>query len=393
MPKKRRKKQQSSRRGFTLAELAEVWNRRERGESSKVIARLLGRESSSVYAVLSRHGGIRPRARRRAPQALTLVEREEISRGLAARRSMRTIARSLGRNPSTVSREISRNGGYDNYRASEADEQAWERARRPKPCRLTRCPQLRQRVEEKLIEDWSPEQIAGWLKRTWPEDESLRVSHETIYRSLFIQARGALKKELTQYLRSRRTIRRSRHASLKGRGGGQINDVISIRERPASVEDRAVPGHWEGDLIAGSKNTHIATLVERHSRYVMLAKVSSKDTETVVSTLIEHARKLPTELYKSLTWDRGLEMADHKRFTLATDIAVYFCDPKSPWQRGSNENTNGLLRQYFPKRTDLSVHSQEHLDKIARKLNTRPRKTLEFATPAETLNAGVASTG
>ncbi len=393
MPKKRRKKQQSSRRGFTLAELAEVWNRRERGESSKVIARLLGRESSSVYAVLSRHGGIRPRARRRAPQALTLVEREEISRGLAARRSMRTIARSLGRNPSTVSREISRNGGYDNYRASEADEQAWERARRPKPCRLTRCPQLRQRVEEKLIEDWSPEQIAGWLKRTWPEDESLRVSHETIYRSLFIQARGALKKELTQYLRSRRTIRRSRHASLKGRGGGQINDVISIRERPASVEDRAVPGHWEGDLIAGSKNTHIATLVERHSRYVMLAKVSSKDTETVVSTLIEHARKLPTELYKSLTWGRGLEMADHKRFTLATDIAVYFCDPKSPWQRGSNENTNGLLRQYFPKRTDLSVHSQEHLDKIARKLNTRPRKTLEFATPAETLNAGVASTG
>ncbi len=393
MPKKRRKKQQSSRRGFTLAELAEVWNRRERGEFSKVIARLLGRESSSVYAVLSRHGGIRPRARRRAPQALTLVEREEISRGLAARRSMRTIARSLGRNPSTVSREISRNGGYDNYRASEADEQAWERARRPKPCRLTRCPQLRQRVEEKLIEDWSPEQIAGWLKRTWPEDESLRVSHETIYRSLFIQARGALKKELTQYLRSRRTIRRSRHASLKGRGGGQINDVISIRERPASVEDRAVPGHWEGDLIAGSKNTHIATLVERHSRYVMLAKVSSKDTETVVSTLIEHARKLPTELYKSLTWDRGLEMADHKRFTLATDIAVYFCDPKSPWQRGSNENTNGLLRQYFPKRTDLSVHSQEHLDKIARKLNTRPRKTLEFATPAETLNAGVASTG
>ena len=393
MPKKRRKKQQSSRRGFTLAELAEVWNRRERGESSKVIARLLGRESSSVYAVLSRHGGIRPRARRRAPQALTLVEREEISRGLAARRSMRTIARSLGRNPSTVSREISRNGGYDNYRASEADEQAWERARRPKPCRLTRCPQLRQRVEEKLIEDWSPEQIAGWLKRTWPEDESLRVSHETIYRSLFIQARGALKKELTQYLRSRRTIRRSRHASLKGRGGGQINDVISIRERPASVEDRAVSGHWEGDLIAGSKNTHIATLVERHSRYVMLAKVSSKDTETVVSTLIEHARKLPTELYKSLTWDRGLEMADHKRFTLATDIAVYFCDPKSPWQRGSNENINGLLRQYFPKRTDLSVHSQEHLDKIARKLNTRPRKTLEFATPAETLNAGVASTG
>ncbi len=219
------------------------------------------------------------------------------------------------------------------------------------------------------------------------------MSHETIYRSLFIQARGALKKGLSQYLRTRRTIRRSRHATRKGRGGGQIPDLISIRERPVSVEGRAVPGHWEGDLIAGSKNTYIATLVERHSRYVMLAKVPNKETETVVSALIEHARQLPTELYKSLTWDRGLEMADHKRFTLATDIAVYFCDPKSPWQRGSNENTNGLLRQYFPKGTDLSLYSQEYLDKIARKLNERPRQTLEFATPAETFISCVASTG
>jgi len=218
------------------------------------------------------------------------------------------------------------------------------------------------------------------------------VSHETIYRSLFIQARGALKKELTQYLRSKRTIRRSPHATRKGRGGGQIRDLISIRERPAAVEDRAVPSHWEGDLLAGSKNSHIATLVERHTRYVMLVKVPSKDTETVVSALIEHARRLPTELYQSLTWDRGLEMAAHKRFTLATDIAVYSCDPQSPWQRGSNENTNGLLRWYFPKGTDLSVHSQQHLDKIARKLNGRPRKTLEFETPAERFSACVAST-
>ena len=328
-----------------------------------------------------------------AVRGLSFAEREEISRGVAAKQSIRSIAGGLGRAASTVSREIGRNGGYDNYRASKADERTWERARRPKPCRLIRSGQLLQLVEDKLRENWAPQQIAGWLKRTYPDNETLHVSHETIYRSLFIQARGALKKELTQHLRSKRTIRRSRHASRKGRGGGQIPDLISIRERPASVEDRAVPGHWEGDLIAGSKNTYIATLVERYSRYVMLVKVSNKETETVINALIDHAHRLPTELYKSLTWDRGLEMAHHKRFTLATDIAVYFCDPHSPWQRGSNENTNGLLRQYFPKRTDLSVHSQEHLDKVARQLNGRPRQTLEFANPAETLNARVASTG
>ena len=218
------------------------------------------------------------------------------------------------------------------------------------------------------------------------------MSHETIYHSLFIQARGALKKELTLCLRSKRTIRRSPQATRKGRGGGQIRDLISIRERPAAVEDRAVPGHWEGDLLAGSRSTYIATLVERHTRYVMLVKVPNKETETVVSALIAHARQLPGELYKSLTWDRGLEMAAHRRFTLATDIAVYFCDPKSPWQRGSNGNTNGLLRQYFPKGTDLSVHSQQHLDQIARKINGRPRQTLGFETPAERFDACVAAT-
>ena len=329
----------------------------------------------------------------RSTRVLTFAEREEISRGIAAQQSIRSIAAALSRAPSTVSREIGRNGGYDHYRALDADERAWERAHRPKRCRLIRYPRLRGLVEEKLRKDWAPRQIAGWLKREYPDDESLYVSQETIYRSLFIQARGALKKELTQHLRTQRTIRRSRHASRKGRGSGQIPDLISIRERPASVEDRAVPGHWEGDLIAGSKNTYIATLVERFSRYVMLVKVSNKETETVINALIDHAHKLPTELYKTLTWDRGLEMAEHKRFTLTTDIAVYFCDPRSPWQRGSNENTNGLLRQYFPKGTDLSVHSQEHLDMIARKLNGRPRETLEFANPAETLNARVASTG
>jgi IS30 family transposase len=241
--------------------------------------------------------------------------------------------------------------------------------------------------------NWSPEQIAGWLKRAHPEDEFYRVSRETIYRSLFVQARGVLKKELLFHLRSKRTMRRSKRADLNGDRRGQIKDLVSISQRPAVVEDRAVPGHWEGDLLSGSKNSYIATLVERHTRYVMLAKVANKDTHTVVSALINQSKALPTELYKSLTWDRGKELADHRRFTLATNIDVYFCDPQSPWQRGSNENTNGLLRQYFPKGTDLSVYSQTHLNKVARQLNERPRKTLEFETPAEKFNAYVASTG
>ena len=391
--RKTKKRKERARRGYTVADLAQVWDGWKRGESLKAIGRVFGKEGSPVYGQLAPYGGIRPRTRCRSKRALTLVEREEISRGIAARRTMRSIARTLCRAPSTVSRELSRNGGYDRYRASAADEASWERTRRPKQCRLVGNRKLLELVDDKLGLRWSPQQIAGWLKRTYPGDESLHVSHETIYRSLFIQARGALKKELTAHLRSGRTIRRSKQATRKGHGKGQIEDMISIRQRPAAVEDRAVPGHWEGDLIAGSKNSYIATLVERYSRYVMLVKVPNKETETVINALIEHAHKLPTELYKSLTWDRGLEMADHKRFTLATDIAVYFCDPKSPWQRGSNENTNGLLRQYFPKRTDLSVHSPEHLDQVARQLNERPRETLEFATPAETLDACVASTG
>jgi IS30 family transposase len=324
---------------------------------------------------------------------LTLSEREEISRGIAAHRSARSMARSLGHSPSTVSREIGRNGGYDRYRAAQADERAWVRSRRPKRCKLADSPQLRQAVASKLRLNWSPEQIAGWLKRAHPDDESCRVSHETIYRSLFVQARGVLKKELLGHLRSRRTIRRSKQAGQNGDGRGQIKDIVSIRQRPAAVEDRAVPGHWEGDLLSGSKNSFIATLVERHTRYVMLAKVTNKDTQTVVSALIKQAKKLPNELYKSLTWDRGKELSDHRRFTLATDIDVYFCDPQSPWQRGSNENTNGLLRQYFPKGTDLSVYSQAQLNKAARQLNERPRETLKYETPAERFNACVASTG
>ncbi len=380
-------------RGFSSTEIVELWDRWQRGESQKAIGRAFGKSSSSIHFQLAPYGGIRPSPRRRSRLALTLSEREEISRGIVAGQSMRSIARMLARSPSTVSREVSRNGGYARYRAAAADQRAWHEAHRPKPCKLARNRRLAQAVAVKLRDRWSPEQIAGWLKRAHPGDESKQVSHETIYRSLYVQARGALKKELIQHLRTQRTMRRSRSGNKSGEGQGQIKDMVTISERPASVEDRAVPGHWEGDLLAGSKNTHIATLVERHTRYVMLAKVNGKDTKTVITALIKQARKLPRELYKSLTWDRGKELSDHKRFTLATDIDVYFCDPQSPWQRGSNENTNGLLRQYFPKGTDLSVHSQRHLNKVARQLNDRPRKTLGFYSPAEKFNECVASTG
>ena len=378
---------------YTAAQRAEIWDRWQRGESLNSIGRLFDRPSSSVFNMLAPTGGIRPPPRQRSRLALTLAEREEISRGLVRDLSLRTIASRLGRAPSTISREVNRNGGLQHYRASRADQTAWDRAHRPKPCKLASEPALSRRVASKLRAHWSPEQIAGWLKRTYPEQENHQVSHETIYKTLFIQARGALKKELQQHLRSQRAIRCSRHASQKGDGKGQIKDMVSIRERPAAVEDRAVPGHWEGDLLIGTHNSQIATLVERHTRYVMLVKVPNKDTETVISALIRQAHKLPSELYKSLTWDRGKEMSDHQRFTLATDIQVYFCDPQSPWQRGSNENTNGLLRQYFPKGTDLSVHSQAKLNAIARQLNERPQKTLGFETPAERFNACVASIG
>ena len=344
-----------------------------------------------VYYQLT--GGIRPKPRSRSRLALTLSERETISRGISAHLSIRAIADRLGRSPSTVSREIARNGGYDHYRATQAEQAAWDRAKRPKRCKLACHKSLARIVVKKLCSQWSPQQIAGWLKREHPDNEDYQVSHETIYRTLFIQSRGALKKELLQYLRTKRVMRRGKTSSLKGQGLGKIPNAISISERPASVEDRAVPGHWEGDLISGSNNSHIATLVERHSRYVMLAKVKNKDTESVVSALIKQSKKLPAELYKSLTWDRGPELTDHQRFTLATDIKVYFCDPQSPWQRGSNENTNRLLRQYFPKGTDLSVYSQAKLNAVARQLNERPRKTLDYDTPAERFNTCVAMIG
>ena len=377
---------------YNESQKAEMWDRWQKGESLHSIARLFDRYHSSVARIIAEHGGIRPSPRKRSSLALTLEEREEISRGLTNHQTLRAIAKVLGRSPSTISRELHRNGGYDKYRAAKADKAAWERAKRPKACKLVINKVLARRVAAKLKDYWSPEQIAGWLKKQHPDDEQQTVSHETIYRSLFIQARGALKRELQGYLRTRRAMRRSKQSTLKGDGLGQITDTVSIRERPASVEDRAVPGHWEGDLIAGSKNSYIVTLVERNTRYVMLAKVGNRDTESVINALIKQSKKLPDELYKSLTWDRGKEMADHKRFTLTTDIKVYFCDPKSPWQRGSNENTNRLLRQYFPKGTDLSLHSQAKLNAVARQLNERPRKTLDFDTPADRFNDCVAAT-
>mgnify|MGYP005997566203 CR=1 FL=1 len=376
---------------YSAEQRADIWDRWQRGESMRSIGRVFDRQSSSVFSVISPTGGIRPPDRMRSKFALRLSEREEISRGLSMKQSLRVIARRLGRAPSTISREIRRNGGRACYRATTSDLAAWDRALRPKSCKLACHPFLAQAVSAKLRRKWSPEQIAGWLKRAFPEEVHKQVSHETIYRSLYIQARGVLKKELLEHLRAKRTVRRSKHASLKRNGLGQIKNAISISERPASVEDRAIPGHWEGDLIGGSRNSYIATLVERHSRYVMLVKVANKDTESVVTALIKSARRLPRELYKSLTWDRGKELADHPRFTLATDVDVYFCDPQSPWQRGSNENTNRLLRQYLPRGTNLSVHSQAKLSAIARQLNERPRKTLQYQTPAEKFAECVAS--
>lgn len=376
---------------LSAAERAEVWTRWRRGEQITDIAKALRRADPSVARELDYTGGIAPRARRRSQRTLSVKEREEISRGLRAEESIRSIARRLGRAASSVSREVRRNGGPQCYRALRADARAWSRARRPKRCVLSSHARLREQVARWLSWLWSPEQISRALVSKYPHDDSMRVSHETIYRTLYIQARGALKKELIAHLRTQRSRRRPHGA--EGPQGGSIHGELSISQRPAEVEDRAVPGHWEGDLLCGSKNSQIATLVERRSRFVMLVKVPDKDSVKVARALARHVRRLPTSLRRTLTWDRGIEMAAHARFSLATKMQVYFCDPYSPWQRGSNENTNGLLRQYFPKKTDLSVHSQAHLDKVAEQLNGRPRQTLGWRCPAEALDTAVASTG
>ncbi len=377
--------------GLSDAQKSELWRRFREGESLSDIGRALGKHAGSIHGVVSASGGIVPATRIRAPISLSLAEREEISRGIVSGLSIRGVASRIGRSPSTVSREISRNGGRLRYRAAEADEVAWNRSRRPKLCRLATQHRLRYIVARKLQLDWSPQQISGWLAKQYPDRDDMKVSHETIYRSLFIQARGVLKKELVKHLRSRRMMRRAKKSSTKGQPRGQIIDAVSIRERGPEVEDRAIPGHWEGDLLSGTRNSHIATLVERQSRFTMLVKLSGKDTESVVKALTRQVRKLPVELRKSLTWDRGPELAHHKLFTVSTDVAVYFCDPQSPWQRGTNENTNRLLRQYFPRGINLAEYSQSDLNKVAHRLNTRPRKTLGYETPADKMR--VATTG
>ncbi|HIG44321.1 MAG: IS30 family transposase [bacterium] len=378
--------------GLSDDEKAEAWRRWHEGESLSDIGRVLEKHPASIFGVLRLFGGYQPTQRVRRASSLSSLEREAISRGLASDHSMRQIAAELNRSPSTISREVNKNGGVARYRAATADARAWERARRPKLCALALNGRLRFIVAAKLSQEWSPEQISGWLSVTYPDNESLRVSHETIYKSLFVQSRGVLKRELQAHLRTQRVFRQSRTNNTRGNARGGIIDAISIADRPPEIEDRAVPGHWEGDLISGSGNTHIATLVERQSRFTMLVKVAGKDTNSVVSALTRHVKKLPRHLRESLTWDRCMELADHKTFTMATETKVYFCDPQSPWQRGTNENTNRLLRQYFPKKTNLAVHTQAELNKVAKRLNQRPRKTLGYRTPGDTLNDTVALT-
>ena len=370
---------------YNDAERAELWRGWREGQSIKAISVRLNRSDRGLAHELHAYGGIMPPRRTRAEIRLTLAQREEISRGLSQGFALRCIARFIDKAPSTVSREVKRNGGRQGYRAAQAERAAWQRAERPKRCVLAEDRRLRECVIKGLLQRWSPEQISSRLEEQFPDEHSMRVSHETIYRTLFLQTRGALKKHLCEYLRRGRTLRHPR-ANSRRTAHSRIVDAVSISERPAQAEDRAVPGHWEGDLLSGGGNSHVVTLVERHTRFLMLAKLPSKETCDVIAALTKKMSRLPTELRGSLTWDRGTEMAGHKQFTIATDIQVYFCDPQSPWQRGSNENTNGLLRQYFPKGSDLSQHSQAKLDAVARELNGRPRKTLKFRTPAEKLS-------
>ena len=370
-----------------------IWDMREAGVPVKRIAKHLGRRNSSLRTFIARAGGKRPSARERCALRLSLAEREEISRGLAAGQSFRLIGRGLGRSPSTVSREVSANGGRAKYRALVADRAAQHRALRPKQAKLAQCRRLRRVVERKLTDLWSPQQIARWLAEAYPNDPGMRVSHETIYQSLFVQSRGALRKELHACLRTGRAMRRAKAYTKRGVGQGQIRNMVMISERPAEVADRAVPGHWEGDLLFGKKMTSIGTLVERHSRYVILLKLpNGHGAPAVRAAMTKRILTLPAQLRRSITWDQGKEMAEHVQFTIDTGVQIYFCDPKSPWQRGSNENTNGLLRQYLPRSADLSQCTQRELDAIARSLNTRPRQTLGWMTPSHAFANAVAMT-
>lgn len=361
---------------------ASIWRLWQQGHPMSEIARTIDKPPATVYSYLLYHGGIAPRKKLRRANCLTLEERESISRALASECSIRSVAREQNRSPSTISREITRNGGAVKYRASIAEQAFLKRTKRPKSFSLAVRPDLRCLVEKKLASNWSPEQIAGWSKsRQTSADKEMYVSHETIYKSLFIQTRALFRAELKKHLRTKRMFRHAK--SHKAGTRGQILDAISIRDRPAEIEDRAIPGHWEGDLIVGANNSAIATVVERQSRFTVLCKCEGRTAPSVVSSLTEHMKKLPNQVLKSLTLDRGQEFSAHKLFSVATDMDVYFCDPRSPWQRGTNENTNALLRQYFPKGSGMARYSQSELDNIAAELNARPRKTLKFKTPAE----------
>jgi IS30 family transposase len=374
-----------ARTALSPAEVDEVWRRWRCGQAVKVLAREMRRHPSTVRDLLKRSGGVRPAPRRRWELRLSMVEREEISRGLAAGESLRVIAAGLGRAPSTVSREVAANGGRAGYRAVAADRAAWARGCRPKPTKLGRWPGLRSMVEDKLELRWSPEQISGWLRRRFPTETVMHVSHETIYRSLFVQARGDLRHELTRYLRTRRAMRRPKGTRLPD-GRGVRPNILNISARPAEAADRAVPGHWEGDLVFGRSMSPVATLVERSTRYLMLVGLpDGHRAELVADALAAAITTLPRQLTRSLTWDQGHEMAEHARFSVDTGIAVYFCDPNSPWQRGSNENTNGLLRQYLPRTVNMRDYRQADFDAIAAELNGRPRQTLDFKTPSQAL--------
>jgi len=381
-------------RRFSEAEKAEIWDSIERGESMRGIARRLGRAHASIRTFMVDNAGRRPRPPGSSDLRLTLAEREEISRGLAAGLSLRAIAAGMGRAPSTLCREVNANGGRSGYRALRAERDARHRARRPKVAKLARCHRLRRVVEAGLENYWSPQEISAWLALEYPDDPEMQVSHETIYMSLFVQGRGALRQELHTCLRSGRALRRPKGRTKGGFGQGQITDMVMISERPAEAKDRAVPGHWEGDLIYGRRMTTIGTLVERSTRYVMLfALPNGHSAEAVRTAMAKKIRSLPTDLRRSLTSDQGKEMAEHARFTIDTGLQIYFCDPKSPWQRGSNENTNGLLRQYLPKTADLSAVTQAELNAIARSLNGRPRQTLGWKSPSQAFSEAVASTG
>ncbi len=380
-------------RGLSAEQKRDLWDRWRRGETMVEIGRALGVSTTNAFIRLKAAGGIAPRPRLRRANGLRPEEREEISRGLVVGWSLREIAVQLGRSASTISREVARNEGREGYRANLAEDRAQKAALRPKSCLLAHNGRLRGLVAAKLERKWSPQQIAGWLKAEHGADETMQVSHETIYKSLFIQARGVLKRELLAALRSRRIMRRAKGARSQGMKRSLIADAVSIRERPAEIEDRAVPGHWEGDLLMGSVDTRIATLVERQSRFVMLVRLGAKTSDDVVAALARHVKQLPKQMQASLTWDRGSELTSHAKFTLATNVKVYFCDPQSPWQRGSNENTNGLLRQYFPKGATFSQVTQAQLNAVARELNSRPRKTLGYKTPAAIFAEAVAMTG